>query len=93
VGGGPSGTPAGGPPGGGAGIPLSVMHFEKALKSGAGAAADPPVWPGEAGAGALDDVDVDDDGDGPVPPPDEHAATPPTSAVAATVSSAVRRYP
>jgi hypothetical protein len=65
-------------------MPLSVMHFEKASKSGFAGVADVV-----AGA-ALDGVVVVD----VVPEslPDEHAAVPPTSAVVATVSTAARKH-
>jgi len=65
-------------------MPLSVMHFEKASKSGFAGEAD--VVAGAAVDGVVV-VDV-----GPESPPDEHAAVPPTSAVAVTASTTARKH-
>jgi hypothetical protein len=66
-------------------MPLSVMHFENASKSGFEGEAD--VVAGAAVDGVVDVVDVV-----PESLPDEHAAVPPTSAVAATVSITARKH-
>jgi hypothetical protein len=65
-------------------MPLSVMHLEKASKSGFAGAAD--VVAGAAG----DDVVVVEVV--PDSPPDEHPAIPPTSPVAATMSIPARKH-
>jgi hypothetical protein len=97
AGGGPGGGPSGdGPPDGdplgpfgeGAGMPLSVMHFAKASKSG---------FVGAAEAGAAEvvvAVEVAEDAVdwlAPEPLPDEQAALAPISAATPTVSSVARK--
>jgi hypothetical protein len=65
-------------------MPLSVMHLEKASKSGFAGEADVVAGAAVDGVVVVDVV--------PESLPDEHAAVPPTSAVAATVSSAARKH-
>jgi hypothetical protein len=65
-------------------MPLSVMHFEKASKSGFEGEADVVAGAAVDGVVVVDVV--------PESLPDEHAAVPPTSAVAATVSITARKH-